>query len=69
MWAHVGPRRAAERGSTVRKLITGLSRLLDRWAMRRYQRSAQRDADTVRDGEERLNMAREGRLGGPHPGD
>ena len=53
----------------MRKLGTGLSRLLDRWAMSRYQRAAQRETDAVRDGEERLNMAREGRLGGPHPGD
>ena len=69
MWARVGPRRAVERGSTVRKLVRGLGQLLDRWAMRRYQRAAQRDATTVRDGEERLNMAREGRIGGPHPGE
>ena len=53
----------------MRKLDRGLGQLLDRWAMRRYQRAAQRDADAVSDSEERLNMAREGRLGGPHPGE
>lgn len=51
----------------MRKLVTGLRRLLDRWSMRRYQRAAQHDADTIRDGEERLRLAREGRLGGRHP--
>ena len=51
----------------MRTLVTGLRQLLDRWAMRRYQRAAQREADAVRDGEERLQLAREGRLGGRHP--
>ena len=52
----------------MRKLVRGLAQLLDRWAMRRYQRAAQRDADTVRDGEERLQLAREGLLKGRQPG-
>jgi len=49
-------------------VFTGLRHFLDRWAMRRYQRAGQHDSGQLRDGEERIQMAREGRLGGRYPG-
>ena len=51
----------------MRRVFTGLRHFLDRWAMRRYQRAGQHDSDLLRDGEERIQLAREGRLGGRLP--
>jgi hypothetical protein len=58
----------ADKGVTMRTVFAGLGRFLDRWAMRRYQRAGQHDADRLREGDERIQMAREGRLGGRYPG-
>jgi hypothetical protein len=42
------------------KIVEGLRRAFDRWSMSRYQRARQRDARQVRNGQERLDRAREG---------
>jgi hypothetical protein len=44
----------------MRRIVEGLQRALHRWSMTRYQRGRQRDARLTRDGQERLDRAREG---------